>query len=66
MKFLALVVEGQDVRMAYMDVAPSAAANGRTVVLLHGKNFGGSYWEGTIRALGAAGYPRGRGGAVGV
>lgn len=54
--FLELEVEGQPLRMAYMDVAPSQDANGRTVVLLHGKNFYGSYWENTIRALAGAGY----------
>jgi hypothetical protein len=31
----------QDVRIAYMDVAPEGSANGRTVVLLHGNNLGG-------------------------
>jgi pimeloyl-ACP methyl ester carboxylesterase len=55
-KFLPLTVEGQDVRMAYMDVAPTAAPNGRAVLLLHGKNFFGAYWEGPIRALAAAGF----------
>jgi pimeloyl-ACP methyl ester carboxylesterase len=42
--------------MAYMDVAPAAKANGRTVVLLHGKNFCGATWESTARALSKAGY----------
>lgn len=55
-RYLSLDVEGQAVRLAYMDVAPSGAANGQTVVLLHGKNFYGSYWESTITALAAAGY----------
>lgn len=41
--------------MAYMDVKP-AKANGRTVVLLHGKNFCAATWEGTIAALTGAGY----------
>jgi pimeloyl-ACP methyl ester carboxylesterase len=54
--FLPLEVDGQPVRLAYMDVSPSAPANGRVVVLLHGKNFYGSYWEGTINALSGAGY----------
>ena len=40
----------QSLRMAYMDVTPPRA-NGQTVVLLHGKNFSGAYWEQTIRAL---------------
>jgi len=41
--------------MAYMDVKP-AKPNGRTVVLLHGKNFCAATWEGTIQALSGAGY----------
>src|SRR5664280_2089455 len=41
-----LEIEGQMVRMAYMDVRPTAAGNGQTVVLLHGKNFYGNSWEG--------------------
>jgi pimeloyl-ACP methyl ester carboxylesterase len=54
--FLPLTLDGQDLRMAYMDVAPTAAANGRTVLLLHGKNFSGEYWESTARFLAAAGF----------
>jgi pimeloyl-ACP methyl ester carboxylesterase len=53
---LPLTVEGQDVRLAYMDVAASGAPSGRTVLLLHGKNFFGAYFEGTIRALSQAGF----------
>lgn len=55
-KFLSLNVEGQDIRMAYMDVAPTTAANGRTVMLFHGKNFGGYYWTNVIRALAGNGF----------
>jgi pimeloyl-ACP methyl ester carboxylesterase len=55
-QFLPLTVERQEVRLAFMDVAPTARPNGRTVVLLHGKNFSGAYWEPTIRALAAAGF----------
>jgi pimeloyl-ACP methyl ester carboxylesterase len=55
-KYLDVDVEGQDARMAYMDVAPSGAPNGRAALLLHGKNFFGAYWEGTIRAASAAGF----------
>lgn len=55
-KFVAVTLEGQDVRMAYMDVAPTGAPNGRAVLLLHGKNFFGAYWEGTAKALAAAGF----------
>ncbi|RZA32298.1 MAG: alpha/beta hydrolase [Lysobacteraceae bacterium] len=41
--------------MAYLDVAP-AAPNGRTVVLLHGKNFCAATWQSAIGALSGAGY----------
>jgi pimeloyl-ACP methyl ester carboxylesterase len=41
--------------MAYMDVAPEKA-NGQVVLLIHGKNFCGAYWEPTIRALISRGY----------
>jgi pimeloyl-ACP methyl ester carboxylesterase len=54
--FLPLVIEGQGLRMAYMDVPPSGASNGRVVVLMHGKNFGGYYWRDVAQALAAAGY----------
>lgn len=47
--------QAQSVQMAYMDVIPSKP-NGRTVVLLHGKNFSAATWEGTITALSTAGY----------
>ncbi len=55
-QFVPLVIEGQDLRMAYMDVPPSGAPNGRAVVLMHGKNFGGYYWRDVAQALAAAGY----------
>lgn len=48
--------QGAPVRMAYLDVAPSAAPNGRTAVLLHGKNFCAATWQDTITALAANGY----------
>lgn len=54
--FLPVQLAGEPLRMAYMDVAPTAAANGRSVVLLHGRNFPASYWEPVIRALAGAGY----------
>src|SRR5215472_12893123 len=42
--------------MAYMDVKPMAPANGKTVVLFHGKNFCAATWQDTISALTGAGY----------
>ncbi|MFH0298606.1 alpha/beta hydrolase [Bradyrhizobium sp. 31Argb] len=47
--------QGQELEMAYLDVKPSNP-NGRTVVVLHGKNFCAATWEGSIKALTAAGY----------
>src|ERR1700759_2885688 len=49
--FLNLFVEGQDLRMCFMDVQPTKNPNGRTVVLLHGKNFWGAYWADTAKFL---------------
>jgi pimeloyl-ACP methyl ester carboxylesterase len=49
--YLPLTLYGQDVRMAYMDVAPNGRSNGHTVVLLHGNNFAGFYFGGPIDAL---------------
>jgi pimeloyl-ACP methyl ester carboxylesterase len=46
----------QSLEMAYLDVAPTGQANGRTAVLLHGKNFCAATWEDTIVALTKAGY----------
>jgi pimeloyl-ACP methyl ester carboxylesterase len=52
---LPLVNDGERVAMAYMDVAP-AQPNGRTVVLLHGRNFPSSYWAPVIKTLSEIGY----------
>ena len=52
---LPLVNDGEQLRMAYMDIAP-AQPNGRVVVLLHGRNFPASYWAPVIKTLGEAGY----------
>jgi pimeloyl-ACP methyl ester carboxylesterase len=55
-KYFNIQTEGQDLKMAFMDVAPTTTANGRTVVLFHGKNFGGYYWTNVIKALTAGGF----------
>jgi pimeloyl-ACP methyl ester carboxylesterase len=54
--FFDLTIEGQALRMAYMDVAPSGPSNKKAVVLLHGKSFSGDYWAPTIAKLSADGY----------
>jgi pimeloyl-ACP methyl ester carboxylesterase len=41
----------EDLRMAYMDIPPAIKGNGKTVVLFHGKNFGGYYWSQVISSL---------------
>jgi pimeloyl-ACP methyl ester carboxylesterase len=47
--------QGAALDMAYMDVIP-AQPNGRTAVLLHGKNFCAATWQRTIEVLNQAGY----------
>ncbi len=49
-QFKELKNQGQQLKMAFMDVKP-AEANGKTIVLLHGKNFNGYYFEKTAKAL---------------
>jgi len=53
--FLPIKNQNQELKMAYMDVKPSQA-NGKSILLLHGKNFNGAYWETTVNALTKAGY----------
>jgi pimeloyl-ACP methyl ester carboxylesterase len=45
----------QPVQMAYLDLRPGKP-NGRSVVLLHGKNFCAATWEGTMHFLQQQGY----------
>jgi len=45
----------QSVQMAYLDAQPEKP-NGRTVVLLHGKNFCAATWEDTLRFLQSHGF----------
>jgi pimeloyl-ACP methyl ester carboxylesterase len=55
-KYMPFTLEGQDVRMAYMDVAASGSPNGKSVILLHGMNFFGEAWTDTIAILRKEGY----------
>ncbi len=52
----AFEAQGQALEMAYMDLHPEGDANGRTVLLLHGKNFSGAYWAPVARSLAAQGF----------
>lgn len=45
----------QELEMAYMEVTPKDTPRG-VVVLLHGKNFSGAYWQQTAEALREAGF----------
>ncbi len=49
--------QGQKLQMAYMDITPTAAGklSGKTVVLFHGKNFSGFYFEKMARDLAVKG-----------
>jgi pimeloyl-ACP methyl ester carboxylesterase len=55
-QYMPFALEGQDVRMAYMDVAPVGTPNGKSVILLHGMNFFGEAWASTIEILRKEGY----------
>ncbi|MEE3622712.1 alpha/beta hydrolase [Nitrospirillum sp. BR 11752] len=54
--YFEFVAEGQTLRQAYMDVAPTGKANGRVALLFHGRNFPASYWDTVIRAFTNDGY----------
>jgi len=54
--YLPLTLYGDDVRIAYMDVAPVGPPNGRTVVFLHGGSYYSWYWKSQIEALTEAGF----------
>lgn len=53
--YLELQSQKQNLKMAYMDVKPQKA-NGKTIMLLHGKNFNGAYWEKTAKDLLSKGF----------
>ena len=52
---ITLNIQGEPLKMAYMDVKP-ANANGHVIMLLHGKNFNGAYWGQTAAVLAENGY----------
>ncbi|AZB25590.1 alpha/beta fold hydrolase [Chryseobacterium bernardetii] len=53
--FKDLKSQDNDLKMAYMDVKPQKA-NGKTIMLLHGKNFNGAYWARTAKDLSEKGF----------
>lgn len=56
LKHYAFDSQGVHLHMGYMDVAAVGKPNGRTAVLMHGKNFCGATWDQTIKTLSEAGY----------
>ena len=54
--YLPLSLYGQDVRIAFMDVAPTGTPNGKTVMIFHGNNFAGFYFGNIIEALRKEGF----------
>jgi len=53
--YISLPIQGETLKMAFMDVRP-AKPNGKTIILLHGKNFNGAYFGQTAKDLSARGY----------
>lgn len=54
--YFELASQRQKLRMAYLDVKPTKNENGKTVLLLHGKNFTAAYWQTTVELLTGHGY----------
>jgi pimeloyl-ACP methyl ester carboxylesterase len=53
--YITLNIQQQVLKMAFMDLQPEHP-NGKTVMLLHGKNFCGAYWGQTAKVLAGKGY----------
>ncbi|BBP59268.1 alpha/beta hydrolase [Pseudomonas sp. St316] len=56
LKHFAFESQGQALQMGYMDVPAQGKVNGRTVVLMHGKNFCAATWGDSIKVLSETGY----------
>jgi pimeloyl-ACP methyl ester carboxylesterase len=54
--FIDFTLFNEQVRMAFMDVAPARPGDAPVVVLLHGGNYFAKAWDGTITALRDAGF----------
>ena len=50
LKYIDINIDGQNSKMAFMDVKP-VNPNGNNVILFHGKNFTGIYWKEVISFL---------------
>jgi len=54
-KSINIMIQEQQLTMRFMEIEPQNP-NGKSVLLLHGKNFASNYWERTATDLAAAGY----------
>jgi pimeloyl-ACP methyl ester carboxylesterase len=54
-RYMNTPLQWQPLKMAFMEVQPEKP-NGKNILLLHGKNFNGSYWETTANDLKKKGY----------
>ncbi len=54
-RYIFAHLQNQKLKMGYMDVKPSKP-NGKNILLLHGKNFNGAYWESTAKELSKQGW----------
>lgn len=54
-EYFNVKVKDSSYKMAYMDISPEGTLKG-TILLLHGKNFSGNYWERTAKDLVKEGY----------
>lgn len=54
-KYFSFRSQEQDLKMAYMDI-PAGKPSAKVIVLLHGKNFPGAYFEHVILGLNQEGY----------
>jgi pimeloyl-ACP methyl ester carboxylesterase len=54
-RYYVFTSQRQTLYMAYMDVHPKTS-NGKTIILMHGKNYCGATWEATARVLLGVGY----------
>lgn len=54
-RFITINSQGNTCKMAYMDVVPELP-NGKSIMLLHGKNFNGAYWGQTAERLSDEGF----------
>lgn len=53
--FKTIHSQNQKLKMAFMDIQPKHP-NGKTILMLHGKNFNGAYWEETAKTLSEKGF----------